>query len=108
MALEWLYPELKQIAPKDRPSALQKAKDTSFDIIELVGIGAALILVVVLTRYSVTGIGALRRMGAALSNFLVAVPLMLIFAGPFYVRRTRRGLREYIEKQSRRDGDQSR
>ena len=61
MTREWLYPELKRIDPKDRSSALQEAKDSSFDAIELVGIGIALVLAVVVTRYSTTGMGALGR-----------------------------------------------
>ena len=66
MTMEWLYPELKRIDPKDRSSALQEAKGSSFDAIELVGIGIALVLAVVVTRYSPTGLGALGRIGAAL------------------------------------------
>jgi hypothetical protein len=105
--LHWLYPELKRIDPRDRISALQKAKEGPFDAIELVGIGIALVLVVGLTRYSVTGMGLVARVGAALANFIVAIPLLLIFAGPFYVRRVRRGLREYIQTSSRPKADQS-
>ena len=92
-----LYPDLKKIDPKDRTSALHEAKEVSFDIIEIVGIGIAVVLVVTLTRYSAVGMNPLGRMGAALWNFVVAVPQLLIFAGPFYVRRVRRGLRQYIE-----------
>ena len=68
MAMEWLYPELKKINPKDRLGALHESKDTSFDIVEIIGIGIALVLVVTLTRYSVTELGALGRIGAALWN----------------------------------------
>jgi len=50
MTMEWLYPELKRINPNDRSSALQEAKGSSFDAIELVGIGIALVLAVVVTR----------------------------------------------------------
>jgi uncharacterized membrane protein len=104
--MNWLYPELKKVDPKDRISALHKAKEASFDTIEIVGIGIAVVVVVILTRYSAVGMGPLGRMGAALWNFVVAVPLLLFFAGPFYVRRVRRGLREYIERSSRSKGDQ--
>jgi hypothetical protein len=82
--MEWLYPELKRIDPKERSSALQEAKDSPFGAIELVGIGIALVLAVVVTRYSATGMGALGRIGAALWNFMVAIPILLVFAGPFY------------------------
>ena len=71
--MEWLYPELKRINLKDRSSALQEAKASSFDAIDLVGIGIALFLAVVVTRYSATGLGALGRIRAALWNFMVAM-----------------------------------
>jgi hypothetical protein len=106
--MEWLYPELKRINLKDRSSALQEAKASSFDAIDLVGIGIALFLAVVVTRYSATGLGALGRIRAALWNFMVAIPILLVFAEPFYVRRVRRGLREYLEKRSRSEADQTR
>ena len=99
--MEWLYPELKKFAPEDRLDALRRAKEGSFDFVELAGIGIALVLVVTLTRYSVAGMGALQRIGALLANFVVAIPLLVVFAGPFYVRRVRQGLREQIEKRSR-------
>ena len=102
-----LYSELKRIDPNDRIGALRQAKEASFDIIEIVGMGVALVLVVTLTRYSVVGMGVLGRVGAALANFVVAIPLLLVFAGPLYVRRVRRGLREYLEKRSRSEADQT-
>lgn len=110
MAMEWLwlYPELKKIDPKDRDRALQESKDTSFDVVEIIGIGIALILVVALTRYSVAELSALGRIGAAVRNFVIAIPLLLVFAGPFYVRRVRRGLRGWVEKHSLFDAKQPR
>ena len=107
MRLDWLYPELKRIDPKDRISALRKAKEGAFDAIELAGIGFALVVVVGLTRYSVAGMDLIARVGAVLANFVVAIPLLMIFAGPFYVRRVRRGLREYIQTSSRPKADQT-
>ena len=80
--MERLYPELKKIDPKDRISALHKAKECPFDAIELVGLGFALVLVVTLTRYSAAEMGVLGRVGAALANFVVAIPLLSVFAGP--------------------------
>ena len=105
--MEWLYPELNRINPKDRSSALQESKARAFDAIELVGIGIVLVLAVVVTRYSATELGALGRIGAALWNFMVALPILLVFAGPFYVRRVRRDLREYLEKRSQSEADQT-
>ena len=41
--------------------------------------------------------GLADRFGAAIANFIVAIPLLLVLAGPFYVRRTRRGLRAQLK-----------
>lgn len=101
MSSQWkllLYPELRQIESTLRPEALRQAREGSFDAIELVGLAVALLVVVSLTRYSAIGFGIAERFGTMVVNFIVAVPLLLVFAGPFYVRRARRGLRAYIKK----------
>ena len=96
----WLYPELGKIHPRDRSRALKEAKGGPFDAIEFAGIGIALLLVVILTRYSTAGMGLTERIGAALANFVVSLGLLALFAGPFYVRRIRRGLRKQIDSGS--------
>jgi len=95
---QWLYPDLKKFPPEEREPALRGAKETEFDTLELVGIGVALVLVVGLTKYSAAALGPLQRILAVLANFLVAIPLLAAFAGPFYVRRVRRGLKTQLEK----------
>jgi hypothetical protein len=64
--------------------------------LEWAGILAALVIVAGITRYSVAGFGLADRIAVALAKFLVAVPLLVATAGPFLVRRTRRGLRERL------------
>ena len=91
-----LYPELRKFEPGAQESALRKASDGSFDWIELVGLALALLVTVLLTRYAGTGMGLADRFGAAILNFIVAIPLLLVLAGPFYVRRTRRGLKALL------------
>lgn len=95
-----LYPELRQIDREARPLALQRAKEASFDTVELIGLAVALLLTISLTRYSAAGFGMAERFGATLANFIVAIPLLLVFGGPFYVRRVRRGLRTFIRQRS--------
>lgn len=63
---------------------------------EWVGILAALALVVSITRYGVAGLGLADRVAAALVNLLLAIPLLVMTAGPFLVRRTRRGLKNRL------------
>jgi hypothetical protein len=96
-----LYPELRQFAPTDQVGALRTAADMRFDAIELVGLVVALVVTVVATRYSTVDMGLAARFGAAIANFVVAIPLLLILAGPFYVRRTRRGLRAQLAERAR-------
>lgn len=91
-----LYPELHKFEPRRRSRALQAAAEIGFDTIEYVGVAVALVVTVLLTRYAAADMGLADRFGAAIANCIVAIPLLLIFGGPFYVRRTRRGLRAQL------------
>jgi hypothetical protein len=91
-----LYPELRAYGRKDRARLLRDARQEPFELLEWAGILAALVIVVGITRYSVAGLGLADRIAVALANFLVAVPLLVATAGPFLVRRTRRGLRQRL------------
>ena len=93
-----LYPELRKFAPDDRPRALRTATEVRFDAIELLGLIIALAATGLITRYSGTGMGLGDRFGAAVANFVIAIPLLLLIGGPFYVRRTRRGLRKQLNE----------
>jgi hypothetical protein len=91
-----LYPELRAYGRQDRARLLRDARQEPFELLEWAGILAALVIVAGITRYSVAGFGLADRIAVALANFLVAVPLLVATAGPFLVRRTRRGLRERL------------
>jgi hypothetical protein len=91
-----LYPELRAYGRQDRARLLRDARQEPFELLEWAGILAALVIVAGLTRYSVAGFGLADRIAVALANFLVAVPLLVATAGPFLVRRTRRGLRQRL------------
>lgn len=91
-----LYPELRPYGRSDRDRLLRKASETPLDLIERAGMLAALVFVVSLTRYSVADSGLVDRIAVALVNFLVAILLLGVTAGPFLVRRTRRGLRSQL------------
>ena len=91
-----LYPELRPYARADRDRLLKKASDTPLDLIEWAGILAALVFVVILTRYSAAGFGFADRIAVAVVNFLAAIVLLGVTAGPFLVRRKRRGLRTQL------------
>jgi hypothetical protein len=91
-----LYPELRGYGRQDRARLLRDARQEPFELLEWAGILAALVIVAGVTRYSVAGFGLADRIAVALANFLVAVPLLVLTAGPFLVRRTRRGLRQRL------------
>lgn len=101
----WLYPDLRTFAPSDQDAALKKAKDAEFDRIELAGIGLAIVLTVAFTRYSVAGLGLADRIGSGFANLVVAFALLLVLAGPFYVRRVRRGLAKQLRGRSKQPSD---
>lgn len=92
-----LYPELRQFEPGRQAGALKAAAASGFDAIETIGLALALAATLLLTRYSGATMGLADRFGAAIANFIVAIPLLLVLAGPFYVRRTRRGLRAQLK-----------
>lgn len=91
-----LYPELQAFGREDRARLFRDARKEPFDTLEWAGILAALVIVVGITRYSVPGFGLADRFAIAVANFLVALPLLVVTAGPFLVRRTRRGLRQRL------------
>jgi len=93
-----LYPQLRSFSEKDRQHALRKAKSTPFDVIELLGMALGLVLVTALTRYQTSSLNDVERVAAILLNFAVAVPLLVLFVGPFLVRRVRRGLETELAK----------
>jgi hypothetical protein len=97
-----LYPQLNAFPPDERAGALKGARETSFDVVELIGIAAGLVLVTAITRYLLEIPSAAAGLLAALGNFAVALPLLIVFVGPFLVRRVRRGLdRELARRRPR-------
>ena len=102
--MDWLYPELREFSQREQQQLLMKAKEGSFDLVELIGLAVALALTVVLSRYSVEGLTFTGRFAAVLFNCIVAIPLLLLFGGPFYFRRTRRHVHELIRQRKSRLG----
>ena len=98
-ALTWALPRLTRVAPEQWRDALAVARATDFDAIERVGILAALALTSALLR-SATGGGEIVQPTPLLihlaAQFIAALPLLALFAGPFYLRCLRRGLDHFI------------
>ena len=93
-----LLPELRRFPAEEQDEVLREARATGLNLPELLGMAAALVLVSALTRYSLPDTDISTRLGAALLNIVVAVPLLVVFLGPFHLRRLRRGLRERIRR----------
>lgn len=91
-----LYPELEGFAPHERAGALERARRQPLDWVELAGLGFGVVAAALFTRYGTDGLEVLERLAAATANFVVAVPLLALAAGPFLWRRTRRALREQL------------
>lgn len=92
-----LLPELGQFPPRDHAQALQKARETNFDILELLGVAFGLVLVTTATQYALPDQSLPSRFAAALLNFIIAVPLIALVVAPFHIRRLRRGLRTQLK-----------
>jgi hypothetical protein len=92
-----LYPELRPYGRSDRDRLLRKAKEMPLAPLEWAGILLGLVFTVALTRYGAAEAGQVGRIIVALANFVVAILLLGVTAGPFLVRRTRRGIRAQLD-----------
>ncbi|HRD77133.1 MAG TPA: hypothetical protein PK264_14585 [Hyphomicrobiaceae bacterium] len=94
----WLYPDLSKVAPHHRERAMQRARSEAFDFLEICGLAAAIAAVTYFTRYALKAPSVSDRLSAAIANFIVAIPQLVLFAGPLLVRRNRRGLRAFLDE----------
>jgi hypothetical protein len=98
-----LYPELRPHGRDDRDRLLERSSKTPLDVIEWAGTLAALVFVVTLTRYNITGL--VDRIAVPLLNVLFATLPLGVTVGPLLVRRTRRGAALTIPLNVRTDSD---
>lgn len=92
-----LLPELRRFPDSEQGPALERARDTPLDLLEIAGTVVCLVVVTAVTKYSLPDTTLASRLGMALLNFGVALPLLVATIGPFHVRRLRRGLRKQLE-----------
>lgn len=85
--------------PPKRPNALDRALTEPLKVFEIDGTLAGLFVATTFTRYILEDAFVLGRILAAAIKFAAALPLLAILAGPFLIRRIRRGLRAYIGEQ---------
>ena len=96
-ALLVAYPALGQLPHSKWDEALKRARDTDFDTIEWIGLLAGVAFVTYMLRFEADHAAALSLPARYFVQFLVAVPLLVLVVGPFYLRRTRRDLEEQVK-----------
>lgn len=92
--LQWVlvqtFPKLRTWPVREWPELLSRVQEQEFDHVERIGIIAAVALASCLLRPAAMGDMALTF--AFLSQLFLSLPLLLMTAGPFFLRRIRRGL----------------
>ncbi len=95
-----LHPALRRVPRPERGRALRAAQRVPLDVLELVGIAAALVAAAAFAREGAPALRAALGYACAGScagaDVLAAAVLVVATAGPFLLRRTRRGLAAYF------------
>lgn len=90
--LQWLlvqlFPKLRLWPVRKWPDVLNKVQEAEFDQFERIGIIAAVVISAWFLRPAVNADTAMPF--AFLSQLVLSLPLLLILAGPFFLRRIRR------------------
>jgi len=98
--LQWvlvsLFPRLRAWPVRDWPGVLAKARAIESDAVERYGVIASLLLVTWLLRPP-PGLEVSLPL-LLLTQITLAVPALVALAGPFYLRRIRRGLQAVYRK----------
>ena len=91
-----LLPDLEQFPPPERARALERARRTDMDPLELVGVAFSVVLVSWITEYAIGSGSPGSRVLALAVNAVIALPLLALAVAPFQWRRLRRGLRAQL------------
>ena len=103
MLYQVLYPALQNLPERDWKSALHVARRNSFDMFEKVWLVAATTFVAFLLRLDALEMALLSLPVLYLSQFVVAVPFIILTTFPAYLRCTRRGLKRIVESREGTD-----
>lgn len=95
-ALVSLFPRLRAWPVRDWPGVLAKARAIESDAVERYGVIASLLLVTWLLRPP-PGLEVSLPL-LLLTQITLAIPALVALAGPFYLRRIRRGLQAVYRK----------
>lgn len=96
--ITWALPRIKSLNPGEWNDALKRARDTNFDWVEQAWVFASLALTTYLLRFDVEHAATLSLPVQYLIQFLAAVPILTLLAGPVYLRCMRRGLDRVLER----------
>lgn len=92
--LQWLlaqlFPRLREWPVREWPTVLGQVQEAEFDRFERIGIIAAVVISAWFLRPAANAESSVPF--AFLSQLVLSVPLLLILAGPFFLRRIRRFL----------------
>jgi hypothetical protein len=93
-----LHPQLRRLPPEQRRAALREARRTPLDLLELVGMAAALIAAIMLVRGGPDSLGdATAALEAtSLQDIAAGACVGTVVVVLFLIRRTRRGLRRLL------------
>jgi hypothetical protein len=98
LALAFAYPALRKLPNAEWDRVLEQAREGSFDTMEWMGIVAGVAFATYLLHIDADQAMALSLPVRYFVQFIAAVPLLTLTVGPFYLRRTRRGLDQEIER----------
>lgn len=94
LSLQWLigrlFPALRAWPVRDWPTVMRKARQAEFDQFERVGIIAAVIVSAWVLNPAVSA--DIPFYLAFILQLLLSLPLLMLLAGPFFLRRIRRCL----------------
>lgn len=97
-----LLPELRQFPADKQDKALQDARNSELEPVELIGIAVWLVPVVVFAKHIAAKVAMSDNFSATLLiNIAVVVPLLALVFAPIHIRRLRRGLRKQLAQQGR-------
>ena len=100
--LPWMLPRIVEIKRGEWDAVLTRIRETPFDALEKAGIVLSLAFATYLLGADST-LAAERSLPVVyVFQFLAAVPLLIVLAGPLYLRCWRRGLEQEIELRERR------
>ena len=102
IVLPWLLPRIVVIRRSEWGAVLTRLRETPFDALEKAGIVLSLAFATYLLGADST-LAAERSLPVVyVFQFLAAVPLLIVLAGPLDLRCWRRGLEQEIELRERR------